>query len=80
MALLDGHRDHAGTGVVAGAIPRQLVGVCLEEPRHLHIDRIDRSVGNALGSAVRGTAGPESPIGLDVGSDRGLGFLRVVGF
>ncbi|MDP6496929.1 MAG: hypothetical protein FI737_00035 [SAR202 cluster bacterium] len=31
MALLSGHRGHAGMGLVAGALPRQLAGSRLEE-------------------------------------------------
>ena len=62
LALLGGDLDHAGAGLVAGTVPRQLVGACLEEPRHLHPDHSDSVVGNPLGSAVRRRVGSEPAV------------------
>ena len=57
MALLVNHRAYAGAELVAGAVPRQLAGTRVEEPRRIYSDRIDRVGSNVVESAVRQCAG-----------------------
>ena len=53
LAILGVHRAHVGARLVAGAFPRQSLGLRLEEPGHLHDHRINGVGGHAMGVAVR---------------------------
>ena len=63
LALIGNHRAYADAGLVAGAVPLQLAGTRVEEPRHISSDRIDRVSSNVVESAVRQCAGRESSVG-----------------
>ncbi len=57
LALLGLQRAHAGTGLVVGAVPWQLVGIRVEEPGYGHNNRVHGAGGRAMGSSVRRSAG-----------------------